>query len=118
MKKALYTMDPELAVYGLAELVAFVMDMHEENGGRNCGILSGKNSNWKDVNKLVKMVQNDPEDNTGYLDVNEETGAILFNGQDVTDDVSWMVESYMKNDFKKLGYFFGETMDKTLRPKK
>ena len=36
---------------------------------------------------------------------------MVFNNQDVTDDVNWIIDAYAHNDFRKMGYLFGETLD-------
>ena len=56
------------------------------------------------------MLSNDPQQDLIY---DMEANVMKFRKQVIAQNsIEWMIDSFMKNDFKKLGFLFGETLDK------
>jgi hypothetical protein len=48
---------------------------------------------------------------TGFY-YNPVDEAFMFNAQDVTSEVGWMIGSFIQDDFRQLGFLFGNAIDR------
>ena len=64
------------------------------------------------IRKMMKTMFNE-----GGLTANKD-GEFKYNHQDVSLEVDWIRTSYVKNDFKRMGFILGRTMDKHLEDDK
>ena len=105
--------DPEKGIKAMDDMVGFVFDMAIEHKGKDwgdkiCPIMTANEEKLGDIKKIVKELVNPMT----TIKWNDEEGTVTFNDQDVTDETMLMIEAFEMQDAKKLGFIYGDTLDK------
>ena len=100
------------AVKSLDTLVKFIIDMaidHEGNDWKKkvCPELTSHEGKLDDVEKMLMELMN-PDTSLKYQ---ADTGLLLFNNQDVTNDVGQILDTFTDRDSKKIGFLYGNMLD-------
>lgn len=92
-------------------MVAFIIYMTRElqDDGQTpvCGILRDPKNNWDELRTTLAEMR-DPS--TGMKASDNDN--VSFNNQDISDEFGMIMDSFVSSDFKKLGYFLGDTLVK------
>jgi len=97
------------------DLIGFIFDLAlEHDGGENdwdqhkCPIMTANEDRLGDIKVMIAEIINPMT--TIKWDADTET--IMFNDQDITDEIMLMVGAFDQEDAKKMGFIFGDTLDK------
>jgi hypothetical protein len=59
-----------------------------------------------------KMIFKEIMNPTTSFHFDQQTGEYMFNNQSVSQEVEWMANAYITQDFKRMGFLLGHTIDK------
>jgi len=111
LKESFYKKDPEGAVKSLDELVGFVGEICIEDwpGTKRqvCKYVDEhKDNKWDDFKRIGGEMRN--KDTA----LHTEDKKLFFNKKDISDDAKLIAEDYIREDWERLGYQFGATLNK------
>jgi len=97
-------------------MIGFIFDMAIEHEGNDwnkkiCPIMTAQEEKLGDIKTIVGELMNPMT----TIKFDEEEGTVLFNGQDVTDEAILMIDAFTMQDAKKLGFIYGDTLDKHMK---
>ena len=74
-----------------------------------CPALLIKGDHFKHFKYAIKEIM-DPNYTLKFLDGPQEYGKYMFNGNDISAEAQWIAESYVKQDFNKMGFLLAHTL--------
>jgi len=114
LKLSFQKKDYNIGANGMMDMVGFVVDMvneKDEDNKSKCPALRDVTAHY---DKLRKVLAEMSDKKTG---LSAEKESISFNQKDITKDMMMVYNAWTQSDFKKFGYFLGETLVKYSKDK-
>lgn len=116
MKRAFETKNGELGIKATLDMMKFVGQMVASQAMNTdkemthvCQVIYDRGDHFKHFRYAIQEIM-DPKYTLKFKDGVELYGAYTFNGNDISAEVQWIAESYVQQDFNKMGFLLAHTL--------
>jgi hypothetical protein len=82
-----------------------------------CKAIMERGDHFKHFRYAIREIM-DPAYTLSFKNGKDEYGEYSFNGNDISAEVQWIAESYIQQDFNKMGYLLAHTILENSKVKK